>query len=119
MLESYAVQNGGPLPSPGAEVGVIVHNGREFCAGGASMSDDGRHLVCYVTGEPSARKATTWHGEALGTARIVSTWDHYVPGTWSRVRMSAVRVRLNDGRCYAGRMSLDSTQLFRGRLVRA
>ena len=119
-METETTLTGGPLPAPGYETCTITGpNGQRYTAGGAAMSGDGRRLVCYVTGVPYERKATTWQGDVLGTARVVSTWNMFVPGAYSRVRLSAVRVRLTDGRVYAGRMSFDSTQLFRGRLVKS
>jgi hypothetical protein len=74
---------------------AIEHEGKSFTANGAFVSDT--HIVAYL-GKDNV--LTDWHGNPLGTYRIVSTWKtprSYVSGT-----MHAVHARI-DGYTYKGR----------------
>ena len=83
------------------------------------MSTDGRYLTAYLTGggkDGRPRTLTTWSGDVLGTWREVSSWFQWPPRGGDRYRMAAIRARLADGRTYYGRVSMDWSELFRGRL---
>jgi hypothetical protein len=81
---------------------VVHHNGREFKAGGAIVTEslaiaylkfDG-HESLYATGT-----VTDWHGNRLGTARIVGKWKQ---GSFVSSHMLQVECCIN-GIWYTGR----------------
>lgn len=111
-----------------AEVGTIVHNGTEYAAMGASITD-GRAVVyvgaClnpypgpmpgevamwragYLVGRPGAYgtryAATTWDGTRIGELVEVASWR--VPNGYTSGRLHAYQLTLSDGRRYAVRGS--------------
>jgi hypothetical protein len=66
LVTSRSVWN--TSPEVRAEVGIFVHEGREFAAGGAFVSPG--HLVCYPHADGTVR---AWDGEVLGRYRVVSS----------------------------------------------
>ena len=59
------------------EVGVFVHEGREFSALGSCV-DESRGVICaYASGIPGAYKLTTWGGETIAPLTLVRTWKQY------------------------------------------
>lgn len=106
-----------------AEVGTVTHNGREFSAMGAAITDtyarvyvgalvnpyypDGRELARGYGRLPTWYRAryvaTTWDGRAIGELAEVSTWR--VPNGWVSGWVHAYRLTLTDGRRYAVRGS--------------
>jgi hypothetical protein len=96
-----------PLPGGGtAEIATVRITGRDFAAGGASITDD--HAVVYITSDAPRGPVTTWSGDKLGTYVETGSWRQAARGR--PYRMRAVRVTLNDGRVYHGRYNADDTQ---------
>jgi len=79
-----------------SEIGSFVHEGREFKAGGAAVTD--AHLIAYLGKDFTV---TTWDGHVIGQYRVLSTWK--TPRSMWSSTMSSVVVRLHDGRTYTGR----------------
>ncbi len=78
--------------SKAAEVGIIVHNGREFAAMGFTVDVESKRMVAYVSekavsadGKSTQSFLTTWEGQEL--CRLI--WTGYARGFY--------RTRLN---CY-------------------
>jgi hypothetical protein len=79
------------------EVGVIVHEGREFRALGSVVDHESGRVVGYVKGD----KLVSWDGKVtLGTIRVVSTWR--TPRSWVSSKMSSYRAVVG-GKSYHGR----------------
>ncbi len=74
---------------------TIEHEGRSFTAGDAYLYEG--HVVAYL-GKDGV--LTTWHGEAVGTYRVVKTWK--IPGNILSSTMSQVEAMI-DGIVYTGR----------------
>lgn len=97
--------------------------GQKFTAGGADVTPehatvyvkaDAHAGCCVVAGTPI--KVSSWHGAALGSGRVVSTWFRWTP-VLGRSRWVAVRFTI-DGVTYAGRLNWDNGELVRGRAVK-
>jgi hypothetical protein len=91
------------------EVGVIVHEGREFKALGSVI--DGGRIAAYLG---KAGQLTKWSGEVIGTYQVTRTWRrprNYVSSTLSQVYATV------EGKRYTGR-SAGEGMLFRGKLVK-
>lgn len=105
-------------PAGTLEIGTVVHNGREYAAQGAMITDD--RLVAYLQGdydnrdargipqyrtmaggtvyEPRTGDVTTWNGQIIGR--------YYVTGRahgWHGTRLVTVRIFLTDGRQFVGK----------------
>lgn len=87
---------------------TFVHKGRGFTSGGAAITE--KYLVAYLG---KAGVLTDWHGNEIGTYRIISTWK--TPRSFLSSSMSAVHARV-DGRLYKGR-SAGEGMIFSGRLA--
>lgn len=88
---------------------TIVHNGREFTAGGAFVTAES--IVAY----PAANGVLTdWHGRPIGTWRAVATWQ--TPRSYLSPTMSQIEARVG-GRVYTGRGAGEG-MIFRGRAKR-
>jgi hypothetical protein len=74
---------------------TFTHDGKGFTAGGAVVTDS--HITAYL-GKDGV--LTDWHGEKLGTYRIVSTWS--TPRSYVSSSMHAVHATVN-GVVYKGR----------------
>ena len=74
---------------------IITHDGRKFLAAGAFVSDS--HIIAYLAKDGIL---TDWHGNPIGTYRIVSTWK--TPRSYVSSTMSAVHATVN-GMVYKGR----------------
>lgn len=93
-----------------AEIGTITHEGREYAACGAYITDD--RLVAYLHRPP---EPGPYRRPRIGDRGDVQTWDgtrigdYVVSGVWSTPRShtsstrESVRIRLTDGRRYTGR----------------
>lgn len=88
---------------------TFTHEGRAFTAGGAAVSDD--YCVGYL-GKNGL--LTDWHGNQIGTYRIVSTWK--TPRSYVSSSMNAVHAIVN-GKLYKGR-SAGQGMSFRGKVSR-
>jgi len=93
-----------------AEVGVVIHEGREFKALGAVISGD--RIAAYLG---KHGQLTNWAGEAIGTYRITKTWR--TPHLFLSSTMSQV-IATVDGKRYQGR-SAGEGMLFRGKLTKS
>lgn len=73
---------------------TITHQGRQFSAGGAVVTDT--HLIAYPVANGVLKD---WHGNVLGTWRELSSWRirSYISG-----RMYSIEARVNGVR-YVGR----------------
>ena len=85
---------------------TFSHQGIEYTASGAYRVGD-RALVYVGERQPDGSyPVTSWHGEPLGVAHLVSQWTRY--GTQiGPYRMRAYWVRLNDGTQWHGRHNSD------------
>lgn len=99
-----------------AEIGTMSHDGTDFAAGGAYITDD--RMVAYlgsidtviphgegvaIDRRPSKGDGNvqTWQGINIGRYSIVKSWRvHSMHGTHD---MNQVSIRLTDGRRYNGR----------------
>lgn len=98
-----------------AELGTIVHDGKEFTNLGASVDD--QYAYVYVKDNGTV---TDWHGNRLGTYRTLSTWRAIAPiGYAAYYTMQAIRVRLEDGREYSGRYSCNWSELCKCKRVKS
>lgn len=90
---------------------TIFHEGQDFTAGGAVVDHENGFVFAYLksSSPPGSLMldrqhdngdVQTWHGEKLGTYRVVSSWKNY-RGVFSD-RVVAVRATI-DGRSYHGR----------------
>lgn len=87
---------------------TIIHDGQGFTSGGAIVTD-GR-IIAYLANDG---KLTDWHGNAIGTYRIKSSWR-----IWSCLsdRMFQIQATVN-GVKYNGR-SLGVGMSFAGKRAR-
>lgn len=85
---------------------TIEHNGKQFTSGGAVVSEE--YLIAYLA---KNGVLTDWHGNKLGTYRIVSTWE--TPASYVSSTMHAVHATVN-GVLYKGR-SAGVGMIFRGK----
>jgi hypothetical protein len=83
---------------------TIVHNGQSFTSGGAVITDN--RIVAYLGKD---KVLTDWHGSAIGTYRIVSTWK--TPRSIVSSTMSAVHATVN-GKLYKGRSAGEGMEFF-------
>ena len=110
-------QSDGPVKS---EVGIIVHEGREFASGGAFVSPS--HAVGYPdfprfadrVQESRTGRMKAWDGTDLGSCRIVASWP---VRSWVGSRMYQIEATI-DGRTYTGR-GFGSGMLWRGKAKKA
>jgi hypothetical protein len=86
---------------------IVTHEGRSYEAGGAVVTD--QYVVGYTTNDMTG--ITTWHGEHLGTARVVSSWAQ--PNSWIGSRQYQVQATINGTR-YSGR-TMGGGMIWRGR----
>jgi hypothetical protein len=101
-MESRTEQHGN------TEICIVIHNGREYVALGAVISDT--HITAYLGKDG---KLTNWRGDAIGTYRITSSWPtprSYVSSTMNQVYATV------DGRTYQGR-SAGVGMVFNGKVV--
>jgi hypothetical protein len=90
------------------EIATIGHNGKEYSAMGAYISDD--YVVGYISkaepveGFPNMKPQhwlTTWEGEKIGRAYFVSTWrlsiSSYISSTMSQIEVNIA------GKVFTGR----------------
>ena len=85
---------------------TFTHGGKTFESGGAMVTPD--FIVAYL-GKDGV--LTDWHGERLGTYRIVSTWK--TPRSYVSSSMSQV-IATVDGVSYTGR-SAGVGMVYKGR----
>lgn len=88
---------------------TIEHEGRKFTSGGAFVNPG--FVVAYLGADG---QLTDWHGKAIGTYRITSTWRtprSYVSSTMHQVRAVV------DGLTYTGR-SAGHGMIYRGKRTR-
>jgi hypothetical protein len=88
------------------EIGVVVHEGREYAARGATVT------ATYAAAYPGAGGVLqSWGGEAIGTWRVVASWPvrSYMGST-----MYQIEARIN-GQLFTGR-GFGAGMLWRGRL---
>ena len=97
-----------------AELATVVHEGREFIAGGAFVTDD--RLIAYLNGPEGNWIVQTWNGVRIGTACATTSWP--MPRSWVGSRMYQVSIRLDDGRRYQGR-SFGSNMSVRAKRIAA
>ena len=81
---------------------TIEHEGRKFEAGGAVITDG------YVFGYPKGNVLQNWHGDMIGTCRVLSTWN--TPRSYISPTMSSYEVFANGVR-YVGRGAGDGMLL--------
>jgi hypothetical protein len=74
---------------------TFEHEGRKFESGGAVITD--QWIVAYP-GE--GNRLNDWHGNQIGTYRILSTWR--TPRSFFSSTMSSIECMVNDTR-YVGR----------------
>lgn len=82
-----------------AEVGTVVHEGREYRSGGAYVDDYA--IVGYLKGRDDrycSGEFQTWNGDTIGHYVILSTWK--TPRSYLSDRMISAEVTLRDGRKY-------------------
>ena len=56
------------IPGGSAELGIMTHEGRDFSALGAVVTET--HIACYPHDDGTVRG---WNGDRLGTYRVVSS----------------------------------------------
>lgn len=79
------------------EIGIFVHEGREFAARGATVTAE------YATAYPGdGGILKDWSGAAIGTWRKVASWFVADPRGYSRTAMYQIEAVI-DGRTYTGR----------------
>lgn len=91
-----------------AEIGVIEHEGREFCAFGSSVV--GRHVTGYTRSNGRHITLTTWCGQTMLDCRCE------VVENFSTTSLS-VMFRLTNSRFIVGYALGDDGMLFRGELL--
>ena len=82
---------------------TVVHDGRQFTSGGAFVTETlARGYLQFDTPEMLGvtGSVTDWHGNLLGTARIVGKWP--TPRSWMSSHMLQVECCI-DGISYTGR----------------
>lgn len=84
----------------------ITHEGKEFCSGGAVVTD--KYAIGYMSDD--MRTVTTWHGELLGVAKVISSWWIH---SWMGTNMYQVEATIQ-GVCYTGR-TLGGGTIWRGK----
>jgi len=86
-------------PEGFAQIGIVIHNGREFASGGGYVDDS--RIVCY----PDKGRAFDWNGKDLGSYRVISSRQAVFFGvrSWQGERYYFARVTLHDGRVYSVR----------------
>ena len=97
------------VPGGFVESGTIVHEGREYTAGGAYVWGD--HALVYVNPyDPglnrSAGTVTSWEGSEMGVYRVTGAWRQFSYHL-GQFTMLAIRVILVDGTRWHGRFNSD------------
>jgi len=88
---------------------VVEHEGRKFEAGGAVITDD------YIVAYPGKHgELNDWHGNKIGTYRIVSSWRIH---SYLSDRMFQIESVVN-GIAYTGR-GMGINMLYRGKRKRS
>lgn len=80
-----------------AEIGTVIHEGREYSAGGAVVTPE--YLICY----PNDRgEVCDWAGKVLGTYRTISSRPAIFFGhhSWQGTNFYYMRAKV-DGRSYS------------------
>lgn len=90
------------------EVGIIVHEGIEFAAIGASVV--GRNLTAYTKSEGREIHLTSWYGKTILACRLEIV-ERYCDDSM------ALMFRLADNRFIVGYALADDGMLFRGELL--
>lgn len=90
---------------------TIEHNGRTFESGSAALFGD--RAIAYLS--PDMRRVTSWRGEDIGPAHVVSSWP--IPHSWISSRQYQVEATIN-GRTYTGR-TMGGGMLWRGKVKAA
>lgn len=104
----------------GAEVSAYVEtdctitapDGTPITAGGAVITPN--FVLCYVSGDGKGNTRgdlTTWHGEKIGTWRLVSSWKQIAPygfAHWYTMRAISATI---DGKDWHGRYNSDGGDL--------
>lgn len=99
------------------EIATIAHNGKEYSAMGAYISDT--HVVGYISDQKTVEGfpyetqhwLTTWTGDRIGRAYFVHTWRIR---SWLSPTMSQIEVNI-DGKIYTGRGAGEG-MLWRGKI---
>jgi hypothetical protein len=91
------------------EVGIVTHEGRDYRARGAVVTDT--HVYAYL-GKDGV--LTNWHGDTIGTYVITSTWS--TPRSWFSSSMHQVYATIG-GKVFTGR-SAGVGMYFKGHVVR-
>lgn len=86
---------------------AITFHGQRFEANGAVVAPD--FAVAYMA--PDMASVTDWHGNRLGSARVITSWP--MPHSFVSSRQYQVEARIN-GRLYTGR-TMGSGMLWRGK----
>src|SRR5580698_3943789 len=84
------------------ETATVSVEGRDYTAGGAVLGEARGLIVAYISGIPGHYNLTTWGGDVLGPATLVSTYYNKNVFGGFPVRMWAWRATVN-GRVYSGR----------------
>ena len=92
------------------EIGIIVHEGKEYAARGAEVTP--AYAVAYP-GKDGILK--DWGGKAIGTWRAVASWP--MPHAWIAPRMYQIEAVIQ-GRTYTGR-GCGEGMLWRGKIKKA
>lgn len=94
------------IETPTGQIGVVIHEGREFAAGGGDVTPT--HATAYPGAD---HKLMLWDGKVIGTWRAVASWRI---NSWIGDRMYQIEAII-DGRTYTGR-GLGEGMLWRGRI---
>ena len=101
-MQSFCIRRGQ------VEIGVIEHEGRDFCALGASVS--GRNITAYTRQNGKEISLTTWCGKTT-VANRCEVVEKYCSGA------VALMFRLRKGKYVAGYALGETGMLFRGELL--
>ncbi len=98
------------------EVGTVLHEGKEFSAGGAMVTPT--HIIAYpnIPGDKPYQwgELTDWQGKAIGKCRIVAKWK--TCSVWGS-HMYQIEAVVNDV-TYTGR-SFGSGMAYKGKAKKA
>lgn len=86
------------LPNGFIEVGTVTHEGREYSADGAMVTD--KTIMVYPDADQGLGwgDVTSWRGRKLGRFEITGRARGF-----NDVELTCYRITLNDGRVYVGR----------------